>query len=156
MYRIVNVQEYQGGVEQGAQYIHSKWGNKTNLSFYLNAVAHAFLLENRIPKFFLLLHEAEGSTEIAGCYGLIANDFISRHDLMPWFACLFIEKDHRGSRLSERMFSHAKQQAAAAGFAHLYLTTDHDGLYEKFGWQRLEDGFAPSGERTRIYRLATA
>jgi hypothetical protein len=37
-------------------------------------------------------------------------------------------------------------------FQSLYLTTDHDGLYEKFGWDRIEDAYDPSGYVTKVYR----
>jgi N-acetylglutamate synthase-like GNAT family acetyltransferase len=93
--------------------------------------------------------------EIVGCYALIVNDFISRHDLLPWFACLFIEEPERGKRLSGRMFDHAKLEARGAGHDTIFLTTDHSELYEKFGWERIEDGYDLDGERTRIYKLST-
>lgn len=39
------------------------------------------------------------------------------------------------------------------GYGALYLTTDHDGYYEKYGWSRMEDGYNLFGERSRIYWL---
>ena len=43
------------------------------------------------------------------------------------------------------------KEAALAGFSTLYLTTDHDGYYEKYGWTRIEDGYDRDGEPCRIY-----
>jgi len=73
---------------------------------------------------------------------------------MPWFSSLYIEAAHRGKRLSEMLFKHAKNELAESAYNNLYLTTDHNGLYEKFGWVRIADGYEPSGEITKIYKLA--
>ncbi|WP_188690963.1 GNAT family N-acetyltransferase [Bowmanella pacifica] len=144
-YQIMDATEY--GVDAAADYFHSKWGNSHNHGFYLDAIAHSAGVK-QLPKFFLLLK----GQQAVGCYGLITNDFISRCDLWPWLACLFIEESERGQRLSQGIFVHAAKQAGAMGFEQLYLTTDHQGLYEKFGWQRLADGYSLFGAKTRIYQ----
>ena len=43
------------------------------------------------------------------------------------------------------------REAGHAGFPRLYLTTDHDGYYEKYGWKRIEDGYDRDGAACRIY-----
>lgn len=144
-YQIVNATEY--GVDAAADYFHSKWGNSHNHRFYVDAIRHS-AKPGQLPKFFLMLKHQQ----VVGCYGLITNDFISRCDLWPWLACLYIEESERGQRLSQRFFVHAAEQALAMGYTQLYLTTDHDGLYEKSGWQRLADGFSLFGASTRIYQ----
>ena len=149
MCQIVNVKDYSGGIEEGARYIHGKWGNEGNFMFYFDAMVHSSNEKEGLPRFYLLLK----GDEIVGCYALIVNDLISRNDLMPWFACLFVEETERGNRLSQKMFDHAVKEAGNAYFTALYLTTDHEGFYEKFGWERIEDSYDVSGEKTRIYRM---
>lgn len=87
---------------------------------------------------------------------IIINDFVSRHDLYPWFSSLFIEPDHRGNSLSKTMFDYASKVVKSMGYSSMYLTTDYGGLYEKFGWVRIEDAYEPSGEATRVYRRSVA
>ena len=91
--------------------------------------------------------------ETIGCSALITNDFISRHDLYPWVACLFVEKKERGHEYGKLLLEHAEQEAKNMCFSAVYLTTDHDGYYEKYGWQRIEDGIDLfSGEPSCIYK----
>ena len=149
MYRIVNVKAYSEGLEKAAQYIHGKWGSKDNYMFYLDAISNSSC-GDALPRFYLLLKDLE----IVGCYALLVNDFVSRQDLMPWFGCLFIEEHERGKRLSEKLFSHSRIEAKKAGYDTISLTTDHDGLYEKFGWRRIEDGYDVAGKRSRIYAIS--
>jgi N-acetylglutamate synthase-like GNAT family acetyltransferase len=94
--------------------------------------------------------------EIVGCFALITNDFISRHDLYPWLACVYVENSHRGKILSELMIEHAKTEAAIAGYKEIFLTTDHDNFYERFGWTRMDDGYSPDGQVSKIYRIAVS
>jgi predicted N-acetyltransferase YhbS len=147
MERIINVREYEPGIEAAARYIHSKWGRPQNFNFYLDAISHSSLSDTSLPRFFLMLEAAE----VIGCYALLTNDLVSRQDLWPWLGCVFIEERCRGRALGARLLAHGLSEAARIGFEKVYLNTDHDGYYEKYGWIRMEDGFNLAGERGRIY-----
>ena len=147
--KIVNVHKYAGGLEKAAQYFHEKWGSKDNYPFYLDAITHSQDATPGLPRFYLMLR----GSEIIGAYALLTNDFISRHDLMPWLACLFIEESERGQRLSQRIFDHAKVEVEGLGYSTIYLATDHNGFYDKFGWTRIEDGYDHCGGKTKIYKM---
>lgn len=147
---IVNVRDYHGGLEQAARYFHAAWSG-IHLRFYLDALRHSSREGMPLPRFYLLLD----SGKAIGCYGLVTNDFISRHDLYPWFAALYVDPRERGRSLGSKLLDHGLNEAARAGFETLYLTTDHDGYYEKYGWTRMEDGFERDGSPARIYCHAT-
>ena len=101
-----------------------------------------------LPQFFLLLK----NNEIIGCSALVTNDFISRHDLFPWMACLYVDEKERGNDYGNLLMEYAEQEAKKVGFSTIYLTTDHDGYYERYGWKRIEDGIDLfSCKPSRIY-----
>jgi N-acetylglutamate synthase-like GNAT family acetyltransferase len=153
MYRILNVIEYPEGLEKAIAYIHNKWGRANNLNYYSDAIKHSTHHPTGLPRFYLMVDD---DNEIVGCFALVTNDFISRHDLYPWLACVYVESLHRGKRLSELMFEHAKTEAATAGYKEVFLTTDHDNFYEKFGWARMEDGYSSDGQVSKIYRITVS
>ncbi len=136
MLKIVNVKEYDGGIDKAVKFIHGVWGNDKNYSFYSDAIYHSSLSGKKLPQFFLLLK----NSEIIGCSALIINDFISRQDLYPWFACLFVDEKERRNEYGKLLIEYSEREAKKAGFSILYLTTDLDGFYEKYGWIRIEDG----------------
>jgi len=144
---IVNVRDYAGGLEAAARFFHEAWSGIT-YRFFHDAMVHSSLEDRPLPRFYLLL----GSGRIVGCYGLVTNDFISRHDLHPWFAALYVVEDRRGEALGGRLLDNAVGEAASAGFSSVYPTTDHEGYYEKYGWTRIEDGYERDGTPARIYR----
>lgn len=150
MTEIVNVHDYSGGLEEAAAYFHQAWSGISK-TFYLDAIIHSSGPAQPLPRFYLLLKNGKP----IGCYGLVTNDFISRHDLHPWFAALYIEESERGQQLGSLLLEHATEQAAEAGFSALYLTTDHDGFYEKYSWKRIEDGYERDGAPAKIYAKPT-
>jgi predicted N-acetyltransferase YhbS len=88
--------------------------------------------------------------QIAGCYGLITNDFNSRQDLWPWLATLYIEKSERGRALGSKLLEHGLHEAKQLGFGMVYLATDHIGYYEKYGWEHIGTAYGV-GHENRIY-----
>jgi GNAT superfamily N-acetyltransferase len=144
-YHVIDVYDCPSGIENAIGYIHSKWGNANNLALYRDAILH---YGDKLPRFFLLMDR----DTIIGCGALITNDFVSRQDLWPWYACHFLESSYRGRGLGSLLLSHAIKLAVELGFPALYLSTDHDGYYEKYGWQRVEDAYDISGAPCRVYR----
>ncbi len=118
-----------------------------SLNYYYDAIIHYSESGRTLPKFFLLLKD----DSIIGCYALITNDLIRRHDLFPRFACLFIEERERGNSFGSLLMQHAELEAKRSGYSALYLSTSHEGYYEKYGWRRIEYGYESDGTRTRIY-----
>ncbi len=152
MIEVVNVKDYHGSLVEAAQYFSDVWGGSSNQRFYYDAMLHSYHGDDKgIPRFYLMLK----NHRIIGCYALIINDFISRHDLTPWLAALYIDEAHRGQALGSRLLAHGLREARRSGYNTVYLTTDHDSYYEQYGWTRLQDGCEPSGAPTRIYMKRT-
>jgi N-acetylglutamate synthase-like GNAT family acetyltransferase len=104
-----------------------------------------------MPQFFLLLEDHRNEEKIIGCYGLIMNDFISRQDLYPWVCSLYVEESERKKGYGGVLIEHASKEVFKSGYQNVYLTTEHHGYYEKFGWEQIEDAFEASGESARVY-----
>jgi len=145
--KIISVRENPEYKEQAIEYISSKWQAPRIL--YEDCILHSITTPNPLPKWYLLIKE----NETIGCVGLITNDFISRMDLYPWLCGLFIEENHRGNSYASLLIEQTKQDAKSAGFPHLYLSTDHIGFYEKYGFKYIGTGYHPWGEESRIYEI---
>ena len=141
------MKNYSGGINKAIKFYHSAWGNDKNYSFFEDAIRNSTNSKKGLPRFYLLLKR----DEMIGCCGIVINDFISRHDLYPWLAGIYIKESERGKELGNMLMEYAELEAKNAGYSAIYITTDHDGYYEKYGWKRIEDGYEITGEPTRIY-----
>ena len=129
-------------------YFIEKWPS-VRPEIYQDSLHHSLTAKDFLPQWYLLQNEEK----IIGCAGLITNDFISRGDLYPWLCALFIEETERGHRYSELLVERAKTDTASFGYKHLYLCTEHIGLYEKMGFTYIGQGYHPWGEESRIYGI---
>ncbi|WP_423055741.1 GNAT family N-acetyltransferase [Bacillus atrophaeus] len=87
-------------------------------------------------------------------YALLRNDLISRQDLFPWLACLFVVPKLRGNEIGCALLRHALKEAHRKGFENLYLCTDLEGYYEKYGWVYIKNGYIFNGEPAKLYKKA--
>ncbi len=116
---------------------------------YEDCIHHAIHAQDNLPQWYLLIDK----DEIIGGAGLITNDFISRGDLYPWICAIFIKEEKRGNRYIKLLIDKAKEDCRRFGFNHLYLCTEHIGLYEKFGFEYIGNGYHPWEEESRIYKI---
>jgi len=93
--------------------------------------------------------------KILGSSALLTNDLISRHDLMPWVGCLYMIPEARGRGLGGKLLGHVVEEAERMGYQSVYLGTDLDGYYEKYGWSFLDRAWLVNGEEVSVYRRGT-
>lgn len=146
--KIISVRENPEYTERIITYLKQCWSEVSPV-LYSDSVNHTIDAINPLPQWYVL----EKDNEIIGCAGLITNDFISRMDLYPWLCALFIEKRHRGNAYGLLLINKAKQDAKNAGFKNLYLSTEHIGYYEKYGFIYIGDGYHPWEAQSRIYEI---
>ncbi|HTY08512.1 MAG TPA: GNAT family N-acetyltransferase, partial [Candidatus Edwardsbacteria bacterium] len=137
--------------EDAVEFFWDKFGTRDNALFYRDCMEHSVGIKQPLPRFYLAL---EGGA-IAGCYALLLNDLISRQDLYPWLACLFVAPELRGRGLGAKLLAHGAAECRAKGFASVYLCTDLEGYYEKHGWEFMTHAYMTWGAETKVYTRTT-
>lgn len=145
--KIIELSKQPTLVDEAISYFWKCWGNASNYDFYKDCILHALDQEKQLPKFYLGLVD----DTIVGSYALLTNDIISRQDLMPWFACLFVNEEKRGQGLATKLLAHGLQEAKSKGFDTLYLSTDLVNFYEQKGWDYFCQGYGVTGDAFKIY-----
>lgn len=146
--KIISVRENPEYKDRIIAYIQKSW-SEVIPDLYSNCIEHCITSPNPLPQWYVL----EKDNQLIGCAGLITNDFISRMDLYPWLAALFIDEDYRGNSYAQLLIEQVKSDTQKAGFTNLYLSTTHIGYYEKYGWSYIGEGYHPWGEHSRIYEI---
>jgi GNAT superfamily N-acetyltransferase len=89
-------------------------------------------------------------------YQLLMDDLIqNRPDFYPWLAAAYVKKQERGKGYMRQLMATVPEAMRAHGIKQLYLHTRHKELYEKFGWQLLEQSrdYKGDGIQRSIYVL---
>ena len=90
--------------------------------------------------------------QFAGFCTLARKDCIENLPYTPYIGYVFVSEPYRGQRLSQRMISTAVEYARSQGFDGVFLISDHENLYEKYGFEVIDRQVAPWGEMEKIYR----
>ena len=146
---LVSVREQPEYATAAIAYFQHSWPEVLP-AMYADAIAHSVNAPLALPQWYLLLLDGQ----IIACAGLISNDFISRMDLYPWLCALHVSESERGRGYARLLIERCQHDAASAGFDSLYLCTDRVGLYERYGFAYVADGWHPWGESSRIYQCS--
>jgi GNAT superfamily N-acetyltransferase len=146
--KIVSVRENSEYKAKAIQYLQRSWPSVLPV-IYEDCISNAIHAPQSLPQWYLL----EKDDELIGCAGLIPNDFISRMDLYPWLCALYVEERYRGNNYGNVLIEKAKKDTKQFGYRYLYLSTDHVGYYEKYGFKYIGQGYHPWGDESRIYRI---
>ena len=82
---------------------------------------------------------------------LSEKDDIQPTELTPWIGFVFTSPEYRGRHCAGKLIRRAEQEAAAMGFDRTYISTDHTGLYEKYGYTFLCEMNDVHGNLSRVY-----
>lgn len=119
---------------------------------------HTLLKENRFHELcgekarVLLL--ADGSRLASFCT-YAERDEIPDTEWTPWLGFVYTAPEYRGRRLMGRLISRVKELAREDGYETLHISTDADGLYEKYGAAFVTVMKNRRGDDCRIYRMNT-
>lgn len=80
-----------------------------------------------------------------------AADCIPQAPYTPYIGYVFVAEPWRGRRVSQQMIERAADYLRGIGFDRVHIVSDHDGLYEKYGFAVIDRLPAPWGAMQKIY-----
>lgn len=128
---IVNLKTCPERANEAASWFHSKWG--IPLEAYKKSIADSLSTTAPVPQWYLAL---ENDRIVGGC-GVIENDFHNRPELSPNVCAVYVEKDCRNRGIAGQLLNFTCLDMRQRGVSPLYLLTDHDSFYERYGWEYL-------------------
>lgn len=81
-------------------------------------------------------------------------DDIQPTNLSPWIGFLYTFPDYRGHNYAGMLLDYAESIATVMEREYIYISTNHVGLYEKYGYEFYNMEKDINGEDSRVYRKA--
>lgn len=126
---IVYLRDHPEWMERAADWFHTKWGIPRIA--YIESMADCLTGGRVVPQWYLAMQ----ADEIIGGLGVIENDFHDRKDLTPNVCAVYVEEAFRCRGVAGLLLQEVCRDMAEQGTSTLYLLTDHDGFYERYGWE---------------------
>ena len=145
-YEIISLIDRQDLKDEAANWFSSKWSVPKEA--YLESMEECFTGESPVPQWYVAIEEGR----IIGGLGVIENDFHERKDLAPNVCAVFVEEDRRCNGIAGALLNNVCEDIKNRGIDTLYLLTDHDSFYEKYGWEYFCEAYGDGEEKpSRMY-----
>ena len=145
--KIINLSDRPEFKEQVTDWLWQAFGSENSRDFFASVVQSS-LSGADLPQTFIAL---EGET-LAGTVGLWRCDLISRQDLTPWLAALYVDEEFRSQGLGQQLQAFVLEQSRRSGFREVYLYAEFTGYYERFGWQYIGDALDYPDKPVHLFR----
>lgn len=129
--------EHRPYVDKVVEWFYRWWGVPGGFKFeqVCEFVEHSLNEGTHLPQLFAAVEEGE----LLGVFAIsMSDDLITRCDVYPWLANVYVDEGLRGRGVGRFMLSKLDAVMDALGLPELFLYTKHVGLYEKFGFEFVE------------------
>ena len=71
--------------------------------------------------------------------------------ITPYIGFVFVDEEYRGNRVSQQMIGYAIDYIKNVGSNKVHIVSDHENLYEKYGFRVIDRKIASWGSEEKIY-----
>lgn len=139
MLEVFNIKDKLEYLDEVANLEYLEWASKPNenskqrIENKINKIINN-LDRNNFCKLILLKDD-----KLIGFISLFDTDGDEKKELTPWYATMYIKKEYRGNGYSKILNKAILNEARKRGFNKVYLKSDLNNYYEKFGAVYLEN-----------------
>ena len=141
MLQIYNLKDRPEFIEEVATLTQKEWGQAglTKEQFNNKVIKKIEKIKKSFEnKFYCKLILVENNTLI-GFISIFPTDGEERKDLSPWYATMFVKEEYRRKGYSKILNNAILEEAKRRGLQRIYLKTDLENYYEKFGAKYIEN-----------------
>lgn len=146
--KIVPLYEVPQFASQVTDWLWQAFGDSLPRDFFASIIEHS-----QRPGELPLTFVAFDGDRLLGTVGLWRCDLISRQDLYPWLAALYVDEPARGQGLAGALQKQVIDYAREQGYAQLHLYSACRDFYERFGWRYIGDGLDYPDTTVHLYRF---
>lgn len=135
--------------EQVTDWLWQAFGDGLPREFFASIITHS-----QQPDALPITFVAVEGEHLLGTVGLWRCDLITRQDLYPWLAALYVDESARGKGLAGKLQEYVMDYAARAGYSELHLWSACRDFYERYGWHDIGDALEYPNKTVHLYRYS--
>ncbi|MBR2588340.1 MAG: GNAT family N-acetyltransferase [Bacilli bacterium] len=133
--KIINIKENEEFLNEYIKLCNDEWGsNKEELEKYIEKKKEKIYKDDKVISILGLVNK----DTLIGFISLFKYDGEERKDLTPWYATMYVKKEYRNKGYSKLLNDAILKEAKQLGFKRIYLKTELNNYYEKFGAKYIE------------------
>ena len=140
MLKVYNIKDKQKYIEEVAILTQKEWGkqNLTEEEFKLKIKKKIDKIKLNMDNPYYCKLILLDNNILIGFISIFPKDGEERQDLSPWYATMYVKKEYRGKGYSRILNDAILAEAKKRNIKKLFLKTDLENYYEKFGARYLE------------------
>lgn len=140
MLKIYNLKEKLQYIDEISILTQKEWGEKNlpEKDFNLKAKQKVLKIKSTLNKFNYCKLILLDDNNLVGFISIFPKDCEERQDLSPWYATMYVKEAYRGKGYSKILNDAIIAEARKRNFRKLYLKSNIEGYYEKFGAKYME------------------
>ena len=135
--QIIDIKNNDKYLDEYIELCSTEWGSpktKKQMKLYIENKKERIHTEDKVISILGLI----GEEVLIGFISLFKYDGDERKDLTPWYATMYVKKEYRGLGYSKLLNDAILNKARLLGYNIVYLKTDLENYYEKFGAKFIE------------------
>ena len=140
MLKIYNLKEKLQYIDEISILTQKEWGEKNlpEKDFNLKAKQKVLKIKSTLNKFNYCKLILLDDNNLVGFISIFPKDCEERQDLSPWYATMYVKETYRGKGYSKILNDAIIAEARKRNFRKLYLKSNIEDYYEKFGAKYME------------------
>jgi len=130
--KIINIKDNDLFLEEYIRLCSLEWGtlkSDDEMKLYIIDKRKKIHSEDKVISILGLID----NNKLIGFISLFKYDGNYRRDLTPWYATMYVKKEYRGRGYSKKLNDAIIKEARTLGYTKVYLKTELENYYEKFG-----------------------
>ena len=130
--KIINIKDNDLFLEEYIRLCSLEWGtlkSDDEMKLYIIDKRKKIHSEDKVISILGLID----NNKLIGFISLFKYDGDYRRDLTPWYATMYVKKEYRGRGYSKKLNDAIIKEARTLGYTKVYLKTELENYYEKFG-----------------------
>lgn len=140
MLKIFNLKEKPKYIEEISILTQKEWGEKKlpEKEFNLRVKQKILKIKSNLNNLNYCKLILLDDNNLVGFISIFPKDGEERQDLSPWYATMYVKKEYRGKGYSKVLNAAIIAEARKRNFKKLYLKSNLENYYEKFGAKYME------------------